>query len=248
MSRCARRRASATSERASSMCIPADSAYCVTLSCSSRAIRWRSESSTSRCRAAPSSAWVACSSAWRRDRSSACRVVRASSRAEWSSRAQFCRAAAVWPARICSTERSVSSTSRSGGVHATNAPTARPDSRTGTWTCRRWACGSCAASPPTVPPTTASRCARTCSGTARTSVHSAPSGPSTRWRGRDSASSPSVRANTTHAADRCSAAASTTARTSASDPSGVRISADEIRSRAAITRRSRSVDVRCSGK
>ena len=107
------------------MCMPAESAYWVTLSCSSRAMRWRSESSTSRCRAAPSSAWVACSSACRVARSSAWRVVRASRRAEWSSSAQFCRAAAVWPARMPSTERSVSSTSRLGGVHATNPPTTR---------------------------------------------------------------------------------------------------------------------------
>ena len=98
------------------------------------------------------------------------------------------------------------------------------------------------------PRTTASRCSRTRSGTARTSVHSAPSGPSTRWRGRDSTSSPSARAKTTQSADRCSAAASTTARTSASEPSVVRISAAEIRSSAAITRRSRSAEVRCSGK
>ena len=59
MSSWARSRSSPISERTSSMCIPADSAYWVTLSCSSRAMRWRSSSSTSRCRAAPSSAWVA---------------------------------------------------------------------------------------------------------------------------------------------------------------------------------------------
>ena len=97
------------------MCMPADSAYWVTLSCSSRAIRCRSLSSTSRCRAAPSSAWVSSSSSLRAFSSSACRVVRACSRAEWSSSAQFCRAAAVCPARIRRTEWSVSSISRSGG-------------------------------------------------------------------------------------------------------------------------------------
>ncbi len=107
------------------MCMPADSAYWVTLSCSSRAMRCRSSSSTSRCRAAPSSAWVSSSSSLRALRSSACRLARSRSRSEWSSSAQFCRAAAVWPARIRSTEWSVSSISRSSGVHAANPPDAR---------------------------------------------------------------------------------------------------------------------------
>jgi hypothetical protein len=49
VSRWVRSRGSGISQRASSMCIPAESAYCVTLSCSSRAMRCRSESSTSRC-------------------------------------------------------------------------------------------------------------------------------------------------------------------------------------------------------
>ena len=76
---------------------------------------------------------------------------------------------------------------------------------------------------------------------------SSPAGPRTRWRGRTSGSSPSTSANTTHSAERCSAAASTTARTSASEPSMVRTSAPEIRSNARITRRSRSAAIRYSG-
>ena len=72
-------------------------------------------------------------------------------------------------------------------------------------------------------------------------------GPRTRWRGRTSGSSPSTSANTTHSAERCSAAASTTARTSASEPSMVRTSAPEIRSSARMTRRSRSAEIRYSG-
>ena len=85
------------------------------------------------------------------------------------------------------------------------------------------------------------------SGRERASDHSAPSGPRTRYRGSASRSSPSTSAKTTHSALRWSAAASTTARTSASEPSIVRTSAAEIRSSARMTRCSRSAAVRYSG-
>ncbi len=240
-----RSRWSVISERTSSMCMPADSAYWVTLSCSSRAIRCRSLSSTSRCRAAPSSAWVSSSSSLRAFSASACRVVRACSRSEWSSSAQFCRAAAVCPARIRSTEWSVSSICRSGGVQAITAPTTRPSSRIGTCRWRRSESGSCTSL--SVPRRTWSRCRHTAVGTSSTAVASTPSGPRTRCRGWASASSPSTSAKTTHSADRWSAAASTTARTSASEPSVVRTRAAEMRSRAWITRCSRSAEMRYSG-
>ena len=112
-------------------------------------------------------------------RSAAWRAVRACRRAEWSSSAQFCSAAAVWPARMRSTEWSVSSISRSVGVHAANPPTTRPSSRIGHVQVVA-APGARRASPSRAGRArTWSTWWRTCSG------RSSPSGPRTRWRGPD---------------------------------------------------------------
>ena len=235
------------SERTSSMCMPADSAYWVTLSCSSRAIRCRSLSSTSRCRAAPSSAWVSSSSSLRAFE----RVGLAGGayveplgvveqRAVLQGGRGLARPGSAAPSGRC--RRSAAP----GGVQAMTAPTTpavQPDRHVQVARSESASCTSLSAPRRTwsqVPPHRGRHLGSS-------AVASAPSGPRTRWRGAASGSSPSTSANTTQSADRWSAAASTTARTSASEPSVVRTSAAEMRSSAWITRCSRSAEVRYSG-
>ena len=239
MSSWVRSRSSSISERTSSMCIPADSAYWVTLSCSSRAMRWRSSSSTSRCRAAPSSAWVATQLG-----------VAGLEVGGLAGGAGVQAGGVVEQRRVLQRRgRLTGEDAQHGVVGVLDLPLGRrprgepaddapvePDGHVQVVA----APGARRARRRGARPRTWSTWWRTCAGVSS-------SGPRTRWRGRTSGSSPSTSANTTHSAERCSAAASTTARTSASEPSMVRTSAPEIRSSARITRRSRSAAIRYSG-
>ncbi len=226
------RPSASASPRAISTAMPAERTYCVTLSCSSRAIRCRSPSTSSR--------WWASSSRSSTWRSSAVRSARlrawavASSYRRWARRcrarpawycSEVCSETAAWLARMRSTDRSPGSGSTCSRCWATRLPTLRPSSVIGTriqpdgsMTGRVWPARiDCSSSFTEV-------------GRSDSSTVIAPSPSEARNRGRAPLRWPSDSASTVHSAFRCAAAARTTSSSSPRGPSTVRTRAREMES------------------